>query len=418
MVCYTKFKQTHLLCGHRMHSHLIGLSDVLNRVTSIRSMVSTWVSRTVTNLQGTFSPVTCLVNVVAFCLFPIARWCAVSASSCIYKWKMNVQTLAESRKTLTSLGGHEVNLTAPDGHTISGMYFNLSNCLTDLCRAGAVSGEIPLSNGSVQDILYLPTDDSLWLATRMGVDVETMPNGSQKYICVGVPRSSNTASTGSEQHHPGTVLYATGSGHIYEWRRKTIGTFLFSYGMNVMVFHYSGTGRSQGSATEQNTYDDVEACYRYLTETQQIDPNKILGYGHCSGGGPILHLAARHPIHVFADRTFETTGKLAALRVKVILNLPTWMRWLTAWIEPVMNKCFHYNNEENIKKVRGSVITAWATEDKMIPASYVATLFNNAMQARDKMHIDMNTEHDPDFGTDRVARNALINFLIANNLIR
>ncbi|CAA6671333.1 unnamed protein product [Spirodela intermedia] len=63
--------------------------------------------------------------------------------------------------------------------------------------------------------------------------------------------------------------------------------------VNVIGYDYSGYGQSTGKPTESNTYADIEAVYRCLTEQYGAREEDIILYGQSVGSGPTLELASR-----------------------------------------------------------------------------------------------------------------------------
>jgi len=68
--------------------------------------------------------------------------------------------------------------------------------------------------------------------------------------------------------------------------------------LNVNVFHYEyvgyGLASDQGSPSEKDTYESVEAAYDYLTNTLQVSPSDIIVFGTSVGSGPSCHIASKH----------------------------------------------------------------------------------------------------------------------------
>lgn len=380
-------------------------------LTTISKQFSSWKSYTITLIKVSLNALT---TVSAFFLYPLMARSVVFSSTKKFKKKFCALRIQESLKTLERIGGDSITLKHSLGYSLGGMHFNFEKCLLSLQEKGAIVGQITLPSGEFQRVLFLQTEESLSLMEKMGVPI-VKENGNS-YIVIGLPAKSREELM--QKKNPGTMIYAPGSGHIYEFRRKTIQQFLFGYGMNVLVVHYSGTGMSKGKISEQATYDDMKACYDYLIQDRQVNPSKILAYGHCMGGGPATDLASKHPINLFVDRTVETMGRFAKLRVKTILRIPNCLNFLVGWVEPVMNKGFHYDNETKIQKIKGFVAVAGATEDKLIPPSYLKTLFNKAFNSKDRILFYMNSGHDEDFGsTDGKAREILGKFLQKADLV-
>ncbi|HEU4829620.1 MAG TPA: alpha/beta fold hydrolase [Gemmatimonadales bacterium] len=66
-------------------------------------------------------------------------------------------------------------------------------------------------------------------------------------------------------------------------------------GLNLLAFDYRGFGRSGGRADEEGLYRDAEAAYRYLTDSLQVPPDRIVLFGHSLGTGVATELATRVP---------------------------------------------------------------------------------------------------------------------------
>ena len=62
-----------------------------------------------------------------------------------------------------------------------------------------------------------------------------------------------------------------------------------------MGYDYTGYGQSYGKPSEQNTYADIEAAYRYLVEKYGAKEEDIILYGQSVGSGPTIDLATCLP---------------------------------------------------------------------------------------------------------------------------
>ena len=62
------------------------------------------------------------------------------------------------------------------------------------------------------------------------------------------------------------------------------------------MIDYRGYGLSEGDfPSEAWAYEDAEAAYQYLIQHRQIDPKKLLIFGHSLGGAIAINLAQQHP---------------------------------------------------------------------------------------------------------------------------
>lgn len=399
---------------------IANLCDIFSSHRSQETSWIDWMGYRICLLKEKLDPIPYIVNALAFCLFPLAARCVVFTSSRSFKKSCKPARLAKSRKILEDLGGEKIQLKMPDGHYVTGIYMDSKKCLDAMLVKGAEKGCISLSDGKIQEVLWIdPAKEELsYLVKEMQLAI--CEESGKQYLPIGIPTDPSpipsNISTQAPSSSNGTLIYAPGSGHLFEFRRKTIGSFLIGYGMNVLLFHYSGTGQSEGKITEQATYENLECVYQYLRQ-KGIRDEQILGYGHCMGGGPMIDLAAKHPINLLADRTPLSMGEFSKLRATTFLRLPRFLHFLASWIPPVMDKCFLYNNGKKIKHVKGNVAVLEARQDEMIPPCYIQELFDNAVSAKNRIKLTMDSNHDMDLVQDEEIRLSIGQFLADCKLI-
>lgn len=94
---------------------------------------------------------------------------------------------------------------------------------------------------------------------------------------------------------PLTILYSHGNAEDLGDVMPTL-IRLHALGFAVMGYDYPGYGTSSGTPGEASVTAAALAAYTYLTETQHIDPSRIVAFGRSVGGGPTLALAAVKPV--------------------------------------------------------------------------------------------------------------------------
>lgn len=115
-------------------------------------------------------------------------------------------------------------------------------------------------------------------------------------------------------------------------------------GLNLFAFDYRGFGRSGGRPGEQGLYHDAEAAYRYLVDSLEVPPERIVLFGHSLGTGVATELATRVPsaalvleaaytslpdigqaaypwlpVKLLAGERFETIGKIGRVTVPTLV---------------------------------------------------------------------------------------------------
>ena len=138
------------------------------------------------------------------------------------------------------------------------------------------------------------------------------------------------------------VLLCHGNGGNIS-HRLDMAQALLSTGVSVFLFDYRGYGRSQGHPSEEGTYLDGAAAYRWL-EQKGFSGGRILLYGESLGGGVAAELATRLacaglilqstftsiadigadlfpwlPVRWLAHIEYDTLGKLPRLHVPVLV---------------------------------------------------------------------------------------------------
>jgi uncharacterized protein len=96
-------------------------------------------------------------------------------------------------------------------------------------------------------------------------------------------------------------------------------------GVDLMLFDYRGFGRSDGSPSEEGTYRDALAAYRYLAETRGVEPERLFLMGESLGAAVALELALQCPA---AALVLEAPFTSIAAMAKVVYPFlpPSWVR--------------------------------------------------------------------------------------------
>lgn len=179
----------------------------------------------------------------------------------------------------------------------------------------------------------------------------------------------------------GTILFQHGNAGNISGRMETI-QMLNRIGLNVFIYDYRGYGQSEGSPSEEGTYRDAMAAWRYLTEVQHIVPNRIVLMGRSLGGAITGWLANQvTPAGVILESTFTSAPDLAA---DLYPMFPT--RKLIK---------FNFPNFQYIKNINVPLLIAHSTEDDLIPYEHGQKLFKLANEP--KTFFEMQGDHGNGF---------------------
>lgn len=161
-----------------------------------------------------------------------------------------------------------------------------------------------------------------------------------------------------------TLLFFHGNAGNISHRLDSLRLF-HDLSLNVLIFDYRGYGQSEGRPSEEGTYLDALAAWRYLTEERQVSPQNIVLFGHSLGGAVAAWLAAQvNPGALILESTFTSIPDLAAE-----------LYW---WLPARKLARLHYPTLEYLQKVRCPVLIVHSPEDEIIPYSHALALFEAA----------------------------------------
>jgi uncharacterized protein len=153
-------------------------------------------------------------------------------------------------------------------------------------------------------------------------------------------------------------------------------------GYSTLLVDYRGYGRSTGKPSEEGTYRDAEAAWRWLTQTRGIPEKNIVVFGESLGGGVASWIAARHrPRALVLASTFTSAVDLGA---EVYGFLPV----------RLISK-FRYATLERLRDVRSPVLVMHSPDDDIIPYAHGRKLFEAA--AEPKTFVDLAGGHNSGF---------------------
>jgi fermentation-respiration switch protein FrsA (DUF1100 family) len=165
-----------------------------------------------------------------------------------------------------------------------------------------------------------------------------------------------------------TVLYCHGNGGNMMYFLDTVN-FLNGLGLNCFIFDYRGYGSSEGRPTENGTYLDVRAAYRWLTKKKGIVPQRIIIFGWSLGGSIAAYLASRvKPRGLIIDSTFTSYADIGK---KFYPYMP--VRWFAR---------FNYPTIEYVRKVSCPVLVIHSRDDEIVPFEFGLSLYEAANEPK------------------------------------
>jgi len=165
------------------------------------------------------------------------------------------------------------------------------------------------------------------------------------------------------------LLYCHGNAGNVSTRVSKAALF-HRLGLSVLLFDYRGYGKSAGSPSEQGTYLDAEAAWRYINETKRFPPDKIVIYGESLGNGIALETALSHPPKaLILDSAFTSIVDMG--------------REVFPWLPVRLMVTMHYDNLAKIPRIRCPVLVMHSREDRVVPFRMGQALFAAAPQPKE-----------------------------------
>lgn len=139
--------------------------------------------------------------------------------------------------------------------------------------------------------------------------------------------------------------------------------------VGTLLVEYRGYGQSTGSPSEEGTYRDAAAAWRWLVEENGMQPRDIVVFGESLGGAVAAWLAAREPARaLILASTFTSVPDLGS---EVYPFIP--VRLLSR---------YRYDTLEVLPRVKAPVLIAHSRTDDVIPVSHGERLFAAASEPK------------------------------------
>lgn len=193
-----------------------------------------------------------------------------------------------------------------------------------------------------------------------------------------------------------TVLFCHGNGGNMTHRLDSINIF-HNLGLNCFIFDYRGYGDSQGKPTEEGTYLDAAAVYKWLTEKKKIKPENIILFGRSLGGSIAAQLASKvKAAALIIESTFTSYVDIGK---KFYPYMP--VQWFAR---------FSYRTIDFIKDVRCPVMLIYSRNDEVVPFEFGLELYEAANEPKEFVEI-LGSHNDSFLVSSEIYKNAWTKWL-------
>jgi fermentation-respiration switch protein FrsA (DUF1100 family) len=210
--------------------------------------------------------------------------------------------------------------------------------------------------------LFFPTSEIVTTPAELGVhyeDVYFTTNDGLRLNGWFVPGTSEI-----------TWLWFHGNGGNISHRTEEIVQIRHLLGVNLFIIDYRGYGKSQGTPSEQGTYQDARAALDYLRSRPDISPDQIVYFGRSLGAAVAVKLAVEHP-----PRGMILVAPFASLKDMARIHYPALPG--VAWL--ARNR---YNSLARISAIESPLLILHGDQDIIVPLSQGRKLFEEAGQPK------------------------------------
>lgn len=201
----------------------------------------------------------------------------------------------------------------------------------------------------------------------------------------------------SRKQRAAAVFFHGNAGNISH--RVETYMILEALGLSTLAIDYRGYGRSEGSPSEQGTYDDADAAWAWVQTEGGFADREIVIMGRSLGGGVASALASKvNPAALILESTFTSIPDMAAK----VLPFPG-VRWLSR---------MDYNNVERARAIEAPKLHVHSPEDQVVPFEQGRQLFEAAAEPKHFLEIE-GTHADGFITTGKPYVNGLRAFLAA-----
>ena len=218
---------------------------------------------------------------------------------------MQARFLGLSMAALSCASAQDVN---PPPITAEQMRALLQDPNGDLSKAAQ---QVLGKNGGNQ-LFYFPTRDEPSTPATWGLKFESIDFKSADGTPLHgwfIPAKDKAAKSAK-----GTVVFSHGNAGSISYHLGFCA-WLAEASYNVIIYDYRGFGKSGGTVDRRGMINDVKAAFAYARKRADIDPTRMISYGHSLGGAQSVTALGETPVKglraIVIDGAFASYRKMA-----------------------------------------------------------------------------------------------------------
>ncbi len=169
------------------------------------------------------------------------------------------------------------------------------------------------------------------------------------------------------------LLFFHGNAGNIAHRLESIRQF-HELGLSVYIVDYRGYGQSGGRITEQGSYRDADAAWRYVIDERGFAAGDVVVFGRSLGASVASRLASRQrPLALIVESSFTSVPDIAA-------DLYPWLpaRWLSR---------LRHSTRDHVRDARCPVLVIHSRDDEIIPYRHGEAIFEAANEPKTMLTI-------------------------------
>lgn len=170
-----------------------------------------------------------------------------------------------------------------------------------------------------------------------------------------------------------TVLFCHGNGGNMMHRLDSINIF-HDLGLNCFIFDYRGYGGSEGKPSEEGTYLDAGAAYKWLIEEKNTPPENIIVFGRSLGGSIAAKLASEAKAGALVVESTFTSYADIGKKFYPYMPVRSFAR-------------FAYRTIDFIRNVNCPVMLIYSRNDEVVPFEFGQELCEAANEPKEFVEI-------------------------------
>ncbi len=167
-----------------------------------------------------------------------------------------------------------------------------------------------------------------------------------------------------------TLLWFHGNAGNISHRVENIKLLHDQVKINIFIFDYRGYGRSEGSASEEGTYEDGVAAVQFVGQQLGVKAGNLIFFGRSLGAAVAAEMAGRRQSRaLILEAPFVSIREMAQ---SVVPLLP-----ITALLQT------RYDNLEKIVKIKVPLLVIHGDRDEVVPYEHGKRVFAAAPAPKD-----------------------------------